>query len=120
MVKQVVKWFVEGTIWKHLWITLIESILAFAIGSIAGVLIGFWFAQQPTVAAVLDPYVKMANALPRVVLAPIFTLWFGLGIASKVALGVTLVFFNRVLQCLPGRQRGEPDRARQRPHARYE
>ena len=40
-----------------------------------------------------DPYVKMVNALPRIVLAPIFTLWFGLGIWSKVALGVTLVFF---------------------------
>ena len=56
-------------------------------------LVGFWFARQPTVAAVFDPYVKMVNALPRVVLAPIFTLWFGLGIWSKVALGVTLVFF---------------------------
>ena len=44
-------------------------------------------------AAIFDPYVKAANALPRVVLAPIFTLWFGLGIWSKVALGVTLVFF---------------------------
>jgi len=42
---------------------------------------------------VFDPYVKMVNALPRVVLAPIFTLWLGLGIWSKVALGVTLVFF---------------------------
>jgi NitT/TauT family transport system permease protein len=90
---RVVKWFADGTIWKHLWITLWEAMLAFAIGSIAGVLIGFWFAQQPRTAAVFDPYVKMANALPRVVLAPIFTLWFGLGIWSKVALGVTLVFF---------------------------
>src|SRR5436189_2431245 len=90
---RVVKWFAEGTIWKHLWVTLIEAMLAFVIGSVAGVLIGFWFAQQPRVAAVFDPYVKMINALPRVVLAPIFTLWFGLGIWSKVALGVTLVFF---------------------------
>ena len=56
-------------------------------------LVGFWFARQPRVAAVFDPYVKMVNALPRVVLAPIFTLWLGLGIWSKVALGVTLVFF---------------------------
>jgi NitT/TauT family transport system permease protein len=87
------KWFAEGTIWRHLWITLAESILAFAVGSIGGVLVGFWFARQPLVAAVLDPYVKMINALPRIVLAPIFTLWFGLGIVSKVALGVTLVFF---------------------------
>ena len=91
--KQIVEWFVTGVIWKHLWVTLQESILAFVIGSIGGVLVGFWFARQPRTAAVFDPYVKMANALPRVVLAPIFTLWLGLGIWSKVALGVTLVFF---------------------------
>src|SRR5438552_710003 len=90
---QIVKWFSTGTIWMHLWITLEESILAFVLGSVMGVLVGFWFARQPRVAAVFDPYVKMINALPRVVLAPIFTLWFGLGIWSKVALGVTLVFF---------------------------
>jgi NitT/TauT family transport system permease protein len=90
---QIVQWFAAGTIWRHLWVTLTESILAFVFGSLAGVLIGFWFARQPLIAAVFDPYVKMINALPRVVLAPIFTLWFGLGIWSKVALGVTLVFF---------------------------
>jgi NitT/TauT family transport system permease protein len=91
--KQIVVWFYSGVIWKHLWVTLIEALLAFIIGSIAGVLVGFWFARQPRVAAVFDPYVKMVNALPRVVLAPIFALWLGLGIWSKVALGVTLVFF---------------------------
>src|SRR3984957_11746652 len=90
---QIVDWFSTGVIWKHLAITLWESILAFAIGSLSGVAVGFWFARQPLVAAVFDPYVKMVNALPRVVLAPIFTLWLGLGLWSKVALGVTLVFF---------------------------
>src|SRR5216683_2173715 len=75
---RVVRLFAGGTIWRHLWVTLAESMLAFAIGSIGGVLVGFWFARKPTIAAVFDPYVKMANALPRVVLAPIFTLWFGL------------------------------------------
>ena len=87
------KFFYTGVIWKHLAITLEETLLAFAIGAGSGVVIGFWFARQPLVAAVFDPYVKMANALPRVVLAPIFMLWFGLGVWSKVALGVTLVFF---------------------------
>jgi sulfonate transport system permease protein len=86
------KWFAEGTIWMHVWITLLESVLAFVLGSIAGILVGFWFARQPVVAAVFDPYVKMTNSLPRVVLAPIFALWLGLGIWSKVALGFTLVF----------------------------
>src|SRR5690349_16297187 len=74
---QIVDWFSKGTIWKHLEITLRESILAFVIGSVLGVLVGFWFARQPRVAAIFDPYVKMVNALPRVVLAPIVTLWLG-------------------------------------------
>jgi NitT/TauT family transport system permease protein len=81
------------TVWQHLLITSIEGLLAFALGSIAGVMMGFWFARKPLVAAVFDPYIKMFNALPRVVLAPIFMLWLGLGIWSKVALGFTLVFF---------------------------
>jgi NitT/TauT family transport system permease protein len=85
--------FAGGQIWRHLWVTLLESALAFVIGSVGGIVVGFWFARKPLVAAVFDPYVKMVNALPRVVLAPIFTLWLGLGIWSKVALGFTLVFF---------------------------
>src|SRR6185437_7999178 len=64
---QIVDWFATGVIWKHLWVTLLESILAFVLGSIGGVLVGFWFARQPRT-AVFDPYVKMVNALPRVVL----------------------------------------------------
>ena len=52
---QILDWFRTGVIWKHLLITLWESILAFAIGSLGGVLIGFWFARQPLVAAVFDP-----------------------------------------------------------------
>ena len=56
-------------------------------------MIGFALARMRLLAAVLDPYIKILNAIPRVVLAPIFLLWFGLGIWSKVAFGVTLVFF---------------------------
>ncbi|WP_435167069.1 ABC transporter permease [Falsirhodobacter sp. 1013] len=91
--RQIVTWFSSGEIWYHLWITLVEAALAFIIGTVAALILGFWLARRPRTAAVFDPYVKAANALPRVVLAPIFTLWFGLGIWSKVALGVTLVFF---------------------------
>ena len=80
-------------IYWHLGITLTETVLAFVIGSAAGIFFGFAFARNALLAAVFDPYIKAANALPRVVLAPIFALWFGLGIWSKVALGFTLVFF---------------------------
>jgi len=87
------QWFVSGDIYEHLWVTLVETLLAFLIGTVFGVAIGLWLALSPTASAILDPYIKAVNAMPRVILAPIFFVWFGLGIASKVALGVTLVFF---------------------------
>jgi NitT/TauT family transport system permease protein len=86
-------WFASGEIYRHLWVTLVETLLAFAIGTLLGVVIGIWLALSPAASAILDPYIKGLNAMPRLILAPIFFLWFGLGIASKVALGVTLVFF---------------------------
>src|SRR2546426_499047 len=87
------QWISSGSIWGHLAVTFTEALLSFVIGVFLGVLLGFLLARVPLLAALLDPYIKIANALPRVVLAPIFLLWFGLGIWSKVALGVTVVFF---------------------------
>jgi NitT/TauT family transport system permease protein len=89
----IVDWFASGEIFRHLAITLLETALGFVIGSAFGLGIGLWLALSPTASAVLDPYIKGFNSMPRVVLAPIFAVWFGLGIWSKVALGVTLVFF---------------------------
>jgi NitT/TauT family transport system permease protein len=86
-------WLRTGSIWPHLLVTLEEAALAFALGAGAGILCGFALARSPRLGALADPFIKILNALPRVVLAPIFLLWFGLGIWSKVALGVTVVFF---------------------------
>jgi NitT/TauT family transport system permease protein len=86
-------WFATGEIYRHLWVTLVETFFAFVVGTVLGVLVGIWLALSPSASALLDPYIKGANAMPRVILAPIFSVWFGLGMASKVALGVTLVFF---------------------------
>jgi NitT/TauT family transport system permease protein len=87
-------WFVTNAdIYQHLWVTLLETVLAFGIGTVLGLACGLWLALSPLAAAIADPYIKAANSMPRVILAPIFAVWFGLGIASKVALGVTLVFF---------------------------
>jgi NitT/TauT family transport system permease protein len=87
-------WFiVDRDIYQHLWVTLLETVLAFLIGTVSGLVMGMWLALSPVAAAILDPYIKALNSMPRVILAPIFAVWFGLGIASKVALGFTLVFF---------------------------
>lgn len=86
-------WFSRGEVYRHLYITGLETLLAFLFGTLLGVLFGLWLGLSPRAALVLDPFVKALNAIPRVTLAPLFTLWFGLGVLSKVALGVTLVFF---------------------------
>jgi NitT/TauT family transport system permease protein len=90
---RIVSWVASGSIWRHLAVTLEESLLGLVIGSAIGIGLGFALARSPFIARVLDPYITMLNAVPRVVLAPLFLLWFGLGIWSKVALAVTLVFF---------------------------
>jgi len=91
--RRIAEWIGTGVLWVHVGTTFTEAVLAFAIGGSLGVLFGFALAGVPLLAALLEPYIRIANALPRVVLAPMFLLWFGLGIWSKVALGVTVVFF---------------------------
>src|SRR5262245_6788162 len=63
------QWFVSGEIYVHLWVTLVETLLAFAIGTVFGVIVGLWLALAPTASAILDPYIKAINAMPRVILA---------------------------------------------------
>jgi NitT/TauT family transport system permease protein len=93
VLQQIFDWVVTGEVFVHLATTLIETILGFLIGIAFGVAGGLWLGLSPLTAALLDPYIKAFNAMPRVVLGPIFIVWFGLGITSKVVLGVTLVFF---------------------------
>jgi NitT/TauT family transport system permease protein len=83
----------HADIYSHLGVTLLETVLAFGLGTVLGLVCGLWLALAPLASAILEPYIKAANSMPRVILAPIFALWFGLGIWSKVALAVTLVFF---------------------------
>jgi NitT/TauT family transport system permease protein len=90
---RVVDWLIKGEVYRHLTITLTETLLAFVLGTGLGIGMGFWLGLVPLARVVLDPYIKAFNAIPRIILAPIFTLWFGLGILSKVVLGTTLVFF---------------------------
>ncbi|HEX6016746.1 MAG TPA: ABC transporter permease [Burkholderiaceae bacterium] len=85
--------FVSRDIYEHLAVTLLETVLAFGLGTAFGLACGLWLALSPLAAAIFDPYIKALNSMPRVILAPIFAVWFGLGVASKVALGITLVFF---------------------------
>ncbi|HET6609705.1 MAG TPA: ABC transporter permease [Rhodopila sp.] len=90
---QIYEWFASGMIFLHLGVTVLETLLSFAIGTASGLVVGLWLGLSPFAARVADPFIKGFNAMPRVILGPIFAVWFGLGIWSKVWLGVTIVFF---------------------------
>ena len=91
--RQTWDWVASGYVFRHLWVTMEEMLLGFLAGTLLGILIGFLFAFMPVVARIFDPLMVLLNALPRVVLAPLFVLWFGLGLLSKVVMAVSLVFF---------------------------
>jgi NitT/TauT family transport system permease protein len=97
IVNQLWKWVTRGTaqgpLWEQIATTLEETILGFLIGVVLGVIFGILLGRNRTVADVFGPYIKGANAMPRVVLGSLFIIWFGLGLWSKVALAVVLVFF---------------------------
>ncbi|MCA6092561.1 ABC transporter permease [Streptomyces sp. SCA3-4] len=83
----------QGSLGEQIWATLSEALLGWVIGVAAGVVLGIVLGRVPFLADVFGPYIKVLNALPRIVLAPIFLIWFGLGPASKIASAVVLVFF---------------------------
>ena len=101
-------WVSTGFIWSHLSITLQESLLGLVIGAVLGTISGFALARATFAAKVVEPYIMMLNAVPRVLLAPLFLLWFGLGIWSKVALAVTLVFFIMFFNAYQGVRHADP------------
>jgi NitT/TauT family transport system permease protein len=94
---KLVVWFTEGTsqgtIWENIEVTLEEAVLGFALGTLAGVVLGVVLGRSRFLAEVLAPFIKGANAIPRIVLASLFVIWFGLGMSSKVATAFVLVFF---------------------------
>jgi NitT/TauT family transport system permease protein len=97
IVKQLNDWVQHGTaygsIWTQIWVTLKEAVLGFVFGVAGGVVVGVLFGQIRFLADVLGPYIKVVNAIPRIVLGSLFTVALGLGVTSKVALASVLVFF---------------------------
>jgi NitT/TauT family transport system permease protein len=94
---RLVQWFTVGTaqgsIWFQIWVTLQEAMAGFLAGAIAGVVTGILLGRNRLAADVFSIYIKLANAVPRIVLAPLFIMAFGLGMASKVAVAFVMVFF---------------------------
>ena len=94
---QIVEWATEGTsqgsLWRQVLVTLEETVIGFLIGAIAGVICGILLGRNKLLSDVFSLYIQIANSIPRVVLGSVFVIALGLGMASKVALAVVMVFF---------------------------
>ncbi|TLY48378.1 MAG: ABC transporter permease [Gammaproteobacteria bacterium] len=95
--KQIWIWITEGTaqgsLWMQMFVTMEETVYGFLIGTVLGVICGIALGRNRMLADVFSVYIKVANSIPRVVLGSIFIIALGLGMASKVALAVVMVFF---------------------------
>jgi NitT/TauT family transport system permease protein len=85
--------FATGEILPHLWITAQELVLGYAIGLVAGTVAGYGLGRSAALRRVFEPYIMAFYGIPKIALAPLFIIWFGIGIWSKVALAALMVFF---------------------------
>ena len=95
-------WIRRGELFSHLGITLYATVIGFAIGSVSGFSVGFIFGRYERVGAVFDPYITAIYCLPKIALAPLFIMWFGIGIESKIAMSAVIVFFLVFLNTYSG------------------
>lgn len=100
--KRLYQWIVDGSLFVHIWATVYATLMGFMLGSVGGVVLGIWLGVSPFTGRLLSPYLDALNALPKVALAPLFVLWFGLGIESKIALAAVLVLFLVFLNTIAG------------------
>ncbi len=85
--------FALGEIYPHLWTTAQELVLGYTIGVAGGVVAGYALGRSPRLARVFEPYVMAFYGIPKIALAPLFIIWFGIGMGSKIALAAIMVFF---------------------------
>lgn len=102
-------WIADGSIWMHIWATVYATVIGFIIGAVIGVAGGIWLGLSPFFSRLLNPFIWAFNALPKVALAPLFLLWFGLGIESKIALAAVLVVFLVFVNTFSGVREVDPD-----------
>lgn len=86
-------WIVDGTIFYHMGITSLEAGAGFAFGGLAGMLTGLLLGRAKLLSEVLEPFLAAIYSLPKAALAPLFILWFGIGLDMKIILAASIVFF---------------------------
>lgn len=102
ILERLVQWAADGTLWENTWTTIKEIVLGFLLGASSGAVLAYVIAPIRTVWAVLDPFLMSLYAIPKVALAPLFIVWFGIGMEMKVLLAAVSVFFLVFLNTAAG------------------
>jgi NitT/TauT family transport system permease protein len=93
---------VVGSLWQQAWVTLQETLIGFGVGVALGVVLGLLLGRITVLARVFHLYIGTLNSVPRIVLGSVFVIWFGLGMGSKIALAIVLVFFSVFFNAFQG------------------
>ena len=103
------KMFVKGTVYPHLWTTTYEVILGFVIGAFLGIVLGYIFIKVDALKTMLMPYLIFLQTAPKIALVPLFVIWFGIGLVSKVVLIMSMVLFPVLSGMMLGLESIPPD-----------
>ena len=103
------KMFVKGTVYLHLWTTTYEVILGFVIGAFLGIVLGYIFIKVDALKTMLMPYLIFLQTAPKIALVPLFVIWFGIGLVSKVVLIISMVLFPVLSGMMLGLESIPPD-----------
>ena len=103
------KMFVKGTVYPHLWTTTYEVIFGFVIGAFLGIVLGYIFIKVDALKTMLMPYLIFLQTAPKIALVPLFVIWFGIGLVSKVVLIISMVLFPVLSGMMLGLESIPPD-----------
>jgi NitT/TauT family transport system permease protein len=112
MMKTIVRLTAEGSIYEHVWTTLWETVTGFILGTVVGILIAIVLWSSEVVSKVLEPYLVVANALPKIALGPVFIVWLGAGPLSIIAVALTVSLIVTVLEVYTGFREADPEKIR--------
>ena len=99
-----------GFLWQHIWITSIETLLGFVLGSTIGLICGVILSEIDNLRRLLWPYVLASQVVPKLALGPIFIVWFGFGMTSTVVITALICFFPLVENTMTGLQNVTPEK----------
>jgi NitT/TauT family transport system permease protein len=101
----------RGIYWDHVLVTVIETVAGFGIGALVGLLLGVLVAEIRVIRQTLYPYIVAFQTIPKVAIAPLFVIWFGFGMTSKIAIAATISFFPIVVNVITGLTAADPSKA---------